>query len=279
MEIQGKCVKVFTEIDTISARLSELGREAKLVLAEMINSGESLDSVDFLLAKARKAEQANLVDEFGNGKQDEAKETRRCKWWNRGYCREKERCLFIHPKGDCQDHLQGRCTSRGCTLQHRKVCKFIHTRVGCLRGEDCAYLHPAEEVTAGENNAENGIPQLEENKVQDEGNKINSKKSETPENVVNDLKQKSEKKSSDNSVKKVDTWIHCKKCDYKCKKKNTMRKHVNTKHSQFHKCYSCGEMFNTKDSLEAHREKIHGEEETVKDTSFVFSESMLDEFF
>ena len=57
-----------------------------------------------------------------------------------------------------------------------------------------------------------------------------------------------------------------------------MAKHVNTKHSQFHKCYTCGEMFNTKYSLEAHREKIHVEEDNVRDTSFVFSDSMLDEF-
>ena len=57
-----------------------------------------------------------------------------------------------------------------------------------------------------------------------------------------------------------------------------MTKHVNTIHSQFHKCYTCGEMFNTMDSLETHRETIHVEEDTVRDASFVFRESMLDEF-
>ena len=56
-----------------------------------------------LLAKARKAERANMTEEF---KGNEVKEPRRCKWWNRGYCREKEKCSFLHPKEDCQDHLQ-----------------------------------------------------------------------------------------------------------------------------------------------------------------------------
>ena len=32
-----------------------------------------------------------------------------------------------------------------------------------------------------------------------------------------------------------------------------MAKHANTKHSQLHKCYTCGEMFNSKDSLEVHK--------------------------
>ena len=64
MEIQAKCVKVFTETDTLSARISELGREEKLVVAERNNAGWSLDSVDFLLAKARKAKTVNIADEF-----------------------------------------------------------------------------------------------------------------------------------------------------------------------------------------------------------------------
>ena len=72
-----------------------------------------MDSVDTFLAKASKAERATIVDEFENEKQDEAKETRRCKWWNRGYCREKERCLFVHPKGDCRGSAPPGSAPRG----------------------------------------------------------------------------------------------------------------------------------------------------------------------
>ena len=43
---------------------------------------------------------------------------------------------------------------------------------------------------------------------------------------------------------------------------------VNTNNSQLHKCYTCEEMFNHKDSLEVHKEKVHGEEEIVRGTSF-----------
>ena len=38
-----------------------------------------------------------------------------------------------------------------------------------------------------------------------------------------------------------------------------------------------GEIFSSKDSLEAHKEKTCGEEETVEGTIFAFRKSMLDE--
>ena len=56
MELQVECCQVFSEIDTLNERSSSLGREAKMVLAWMINNKIGLDSITFLLAKARKAE-------------------------------------------------------------------------------------------------------------------------------------------------------------------------------------------------------------------------------
>ena len=141
MDLQTECFQVFSEMDTLCERLSSLGREAKLVLAKMINSGVGLDSITFLLAKARKAERAMLVEEVEKEKVEDIKEKRRCKWFNRGYCKEKERCSFVHPRQDCQEHLQGRCTIRGCTLRHRRVCKFNATKEGCIRGKMCEYIH------------------------------------------------------------------------------------------------------------------------------------------
>ena len=140
MEIQTKCFQVFSEINSLNIRLTELGREAKSVLGQMINSVVSLHSISPLLMKARKAERANCLEE---GEQLKGKDRRRCKWWNRGYCREQDGCSFSHPVGDCVEHMQGKCTIRGCTtLRHRKVCKYQSLDVGCLRGSTCEYLHP-----------------------------------------------------------------------------------------------------------------------------------------
>jgi hypothetical protein len=142
MEIQLKCCEIFLEIDYLTGRLSELGREGKVVLGQMVSQGVNLDLIDPLLAKARKAEGANVSDEV---LMDKVKEHRRCKWWNRGFCREREGCAFNHPQEDCQDHLKGRCTTKGCTsFRHRKVCRFFSSEEGCLRGDSCAYLHKVE---------------------------------------------------------------------------------------------------------------------------------------
>ena len=111
------------------------------MLAQMINSGVGLESIDFLLAKARKADKANIVEVVEKDMSENVKDKRRCKWWNRGYCWEKEGCSFLHPKEDCQDHLHGRCNIKGCTLRHRRQCKFHCTEVGCKRGNMCAYIH------------------------------------------------------------------------------------------------------------------------------------------
>ena len=61
--------------------LTELMREAKLVLAEMLNSGVTKEVVTPLLNKARKAMWANVTEEV---REIKVKKKKRCKWWNRG---------------------------------------------------------------------------------------------------------------------------------------------------------------------------------------------------
>jgi hypothetical protein len=133
-------IQVFAEIDFLTGRLTELGKEAMWVLDQMKNQGVNLDMITDLLAKAKKAERANNVEEVIV---DKVKKHRRWwKWWNRGYCWEKEGCAYNHPPEDCKDHLKGGCTTRGCTShRHRKMCKFFSGETGCHWGDRCQYLH------------------------------------------------------------------------------------------------------------------------------------------
>ena len=86
---------------------------------------------------ARKAAGTEL-----NVKEKEEHTMKKCKWWNRGYCREKGECRYSHSKDDCEDHLKGSCITKRCiTLRHRKKCKYFNTEGGCSRGETCEYLH------------------------------------------------------------------------------------------------------------------------------------------
>ena len=78
MEIQVKCCQFFAEIDFLTGRLLELGKEAKVVLDQMQSQGVNLDMITLLLAKAEKAEAegANSVKEVIV---DKVMEHRRCK--------------------------------------------------------------------------------------------------------------------------------------------------------------------------------------------------------
>ena len=68
---------------------------------------------------------------------------KRCRWWNRGYCREgSARGPYYHPTDVCEQHLPGgHYLSQGCTLWHRRRCKYCGTAEGCFRQQDCQYLH------------------------------------------------------------------------------------------------------------------------------------------
>ena len=99
------------------------------------------------------------------------------------------------------------------------------------------------------------------------------------ENKSNKDTDRTPTKQPKEATKNDDGWEHCEICDYKCKKQTTFRKHMNTKHAQSLRCYVCGKLFISKHSLEAHKDEDHMAVKLEKDTSFVFSESMLDDFF
>ena len=74
--------------------------------------------------------------------------SKRCKWWNRGYCQKNLKCSYSHHEGDCQDHLKGGCTSKGCnTLRHRKQCRYLDSKSGGPRGAKYEYMHSVKEVS------------------------------------------------------------------------------------------------------------------------------------
>ena len=40
----------------------------------------------------------------------------------------------------------------------------------------------------------------------------------------------------------IEGWIYCEICNYKCKKKNTIKTHMRTKHSPCISCDECGNL-------------------------------------
>ena len=141
---------IFKELFHIDSRLKELGIEAECVLEETkqmyLEVGEDKSKEVIQLENiAMKAKMGVLCGE------DKIKCTssKRCRYWNSGYCREgTTKCPYYHPPSDCQQHLQeGRCSSQGCGLRHRKRCKYWGTQAGCFRNGHCQYLHVFDRVT------------------------------------------------------------------------------------------------------------------------------------
>ena len=73
----------------------------------------------------------------------------------------------------------------------------------------------------------------------------------------------------------------CEHCKYKSKKENVLQKHKNYKHAITHKrhqCNQCRKRFPSLSDLLEHDEIEHRAKEVQNNTSFVFSETILDEF-
>ena len=85
-------------------------------------------------------------DKIEHSKDDSIKETRnksnqKCRYFNRGHCRNKSECLFVHPSQICSTYLEeGKCEVKTCASRHPKMCKWMRAATGCRR-QNCDYLH------------------------------------------------------------------------------------------------------------------------------------------
>jgi hypothetical protein len=66
----------------------------------------------------------------------------KCKFYNRGYCKEKDSCEFVHPEETCQEFIDtGYCSAgRLCHGRHPHKCRFWQEG-SCHRDSSCAFQH------------------------------------------------------------------------------------------------------------------------------------------
>ena len=82
----------------------------------------------------------------------EIKSHKRCRYFNRGHCRNKSECRFAHPSQSCSKYLEeGKCEGQSCAYRHPKICKWMKARNGCRR-HNCDYLHVTHAVDDGKDN-------------------------------------------------------------------------------------------------------------------------------
>ena len=88
--------------------------------------------------------------------------------------------------------------------------------------------------------------------------------------------EKEHSSKTKNNVKNTEgqdeSQIYCELCSISCKNKKALEKHMNSSHEGHKSCEVCGEKILSAETLKNHVKNIHNE------SSFVFSQSMLDEF-
>ena len=76
--------------------------------------------------------------------------------------------------------------------------------------------------------------------------------------VQKDTPSESDNKVYEQNIKVKVNRLKCTICDYKCTKELTMKKHVNTKHSnKSYDCFTCHEVFQSETVLKRHMENKH----------------------
>ena len=67
---------------------------------------------------------------------------RKCRFFNRGYCKYNDKCKYYHSPVICEEYLEhGICMEDRCIKRHPKHCRYwANTPEGC-RYEKCHYLH------------------------------------------------------------------------------------------------------------------------------------------
>ena len=66
---------------------------------------------------------------------------RKCRYFDKGFCKFRVKCRYIHPKRICEDYLRnGKCEVPGCKERHPEMCRYWGSGK-CRRNENCDFLH------------------------------------------------------------------------------------------------------------------------------------------
>ena len=83
----------------------------------------------------------------------EDKTRKKCRYYDRGFCKYNKKCRFSHQEGICQVYLKTlKCGLKECCQRHPKLCRWDQGKGGCNKGEDCLYPHKEERLNINVDN-------------------------------------------------------------------------------------------------------------------------------
>ena len=119
--------------------LADVCKNLKIIVENLVVTVRDND-------KGETSESSVNID-VGNEKMDgQAKEStskRKCRYFNRGYCKYGMNCRFYHSQVICKEYAaEGGCQTIGCSKRHPRQCRYwTENPEGCRRSDTCQYLH------------------------------------------------------------------------------------------------------------------------------------------
>ena len=104
-------------------------------------------------------------------KRIQTKKNIRCKFYNRGYCREEAECEFAHNFEKCQQFLKtGVCSERtSCQKRHPRRCRYWQEG-NCWRGLSCVYQHDQSDFNTKKKPSNLNFEEKEDSPINEEVN-------------------------------------------------------------------------------------------------------------
>ena len=147
--------------------IKEIVEAQKVIEETLVTNSNAIERIDMEIkelsqlggvtaAPANQNDSSEVVEPFKglSGRRNGNK----CRYYNRGHCKYRDRCKFYNPQHICKRHLEsGRCDDNDCGQRHPKVCKYWQkSNQGCKRDSGCNFLH--------QNHAENEVKGNNDNK-------------------------------------------------------------------------------------------------------------------
>ena len=126
--------------------IKEIIETQKVINEIIVANGDAIKRIDKELKKSLRtnavAKDTSAKDSVDVEEVVSEKKRKRCRYFNRGFCKYLNKCRFVHPLDICGDYLRDdKCERRECCDRHPKRCKWDNSDKGCRRGNECLYLH------------------------------------------------------------------------------------------------------------------------------------------
>ena len=143
-------------VSDVNSKLEERLATAQLELIEYEKkTAEKKDEIKMILRDLRKLEKDSKQREVPKGKLNVSFQPK-CKFYERGFCKNREWCKFRHPSKKCKKYENSKCDEGiRCESRHpQKDCLFW-MRGDCLREDKCLFRHDRAKHDNKNNNVRN----------------------------------------------------------------------------------------------------------------------------